>query len=294
MVFERIRAKPPLSAAVVMMGVAALGLSRDRPPALVVAPEAAVEPPPCIDETVELVGDGENAVLCWPGGTCWSNGARVSHPPAVHATEPVTIVGPTHVCTGGRCDELGPKVQRHLRYAHDIQVTRDHAVLVLDGFAWNRVRDASIPLPADADVEVLGDRMMVTTSGNGTLLVDADGNQHGWAFSSYRDDTTMRARQDALAGDRFLVFGRVGDITLIDGGTPMYTGLHRVYPTTVVLSPDRVGYLACDAMYSCWLGHYEISKHDVTEHDDMFIPRCSQSASSAATSAASGETSSIP
>ena len=325
MVFERIRANAPISAAIVMMGVVALGLSRDRPPQVAVAPApaAAPEPPACIDDTVELVGDGENAVLCWPGGTCWSDGHRVPHPAATPAVESIdAVVGSAHVCTRGHCDPLGPNLQRALLFASDVQVTRDHAALVLGvgpgAEVWNRVRDARIDVPAATRdqgaivrLEVIGNRVMVShvcyeSCDATTTLIDANGVVQGWSFASSSEADTGRARQVALGGDRYVVFGLIGEINLIDSGTPVYSGWmydevptqpHDVDPATVVLAPDRVAYLWCDygGTRQCHVGRFEVGKRDVIARDDRVLPRCGdQSASSAATSAPSGATSSIP
>src|SRR3954470_3185148 len=106
----------------------------DEPPAI---PTVSL---PCVDGRTELrIGrDGEDRpvpVLCWGDHCIGGDRKAVPTPPAPAAeSEPTAVVGLEQVCTGARCDPLGPRLRAVLAKAgpdDHRSATGDHAAIAL-------------------------------------------------------------------------------------------------------------------------------------------------------------------
>jgi hypothetical protein len=198
---------------------------------------------PCVDETTELVADGEKAVMCW-GERCLADPADPSSgvprpPPAPAASPgPGIVVEARRVCTGARCDRLGPRLRAAVADAApgQLSATRDHAAIVIGGpgessAMWNRRADRRIDLEAlrkpdegeVVSVDVLGNRVIVARScmeycSAIARLVDARGRRRGRWFAMDPGWGEEPHRIVALDADHAVVFGRFGELTLLDHG----------------------------------------------------------------------------
>lgn len=187
---------------------------------------------PCVDDTTDLLADPDSfelELLCW-GDHCLR---YPFHEPMVPrpatSSEPEPVVGPDEVCTGTRCDPLGPKLRAALEREDDgahAAATQDHAKIVFAGAKiWDRASDRVILEQFDAGrVEILGNRLVAVTDpgrwGGCTAaasLVDARGRARGKSFPILSGGTQGISTL-ALHEDRFLVFGCYAEITLIDDG----------------------------------------------------------------------------
>lgn len=241
-----IRAHQPVAPGVSAAPVASAAAPATPEPAAVEAESGDEEAPavpvvtvPCFDDRTELLADGGQPVLCW-GENCLSNlddpSATVPRP-APQPRAPEAVVGTEWVCSGKRCDRLGPQLREAVAGvdAIDRLATRDHAIVVVRearGYveAYNRATDSPIELglprrdEGEGDVEsmdVLGDKLIVARSCNESCsaiarIVDAAGNASGDSFpilpTPERDSLVVLDRDHAVA------FGRFGELTLIAGG----------------------------------------------------------------------------
>jgi hypothetical protein len=187
---------------------------------------------------IQLVGDGERALLCW-GERCLADlddpAATVARPAAV-IQPPETVVDGERVCSGARCDRLGPRLRAAVasRGGGRLSATRDHAAIVLgdreDRFAvWNRAADRPVdlgaPVPGDDEgevvgVEVIGDFLIVGRSCNEYCsaiaeIIDARGRPRYGGFGWMPRWGAVDLDIVAMDADHFVVFGLFGEIALI-------------------------------------------------------------------------------
>lgn len=210
---------------------------------------------PCVDDHTELrIGhDGAGRpvpVLCWGDHCIDDDRSPVPTPPApaTAASTPAAVVGLEQVCTGARCDPLGPRLRRVLAKADPgdhRSATRDHAAIAIqrDGAAevWNRASDRRIDLGTspivDGDsepdampesIDVLGDFLLVSWDchewcSSEAILLDARGRPSGDGLVEIRRASPRGASRIgtsivAAGDDRFLVFGLFGEVSVIERG----------------------------------------------------------------------------
>jgi hypothetical protein len=221
---------------------------------------------PCVDDRTELrIGHGERRtvpVLCWGDRCIGSDRGAVPTPPApvTAASPPAAVVGPEQVCTGARCDPLGPRLRAVLAKSDPDDprsATRDHAAIVVwrdrAVEVWNRASDRQIGLNTspiiDGDakpdttpesIDILGDFLLVSwdchewCSSVATLL-DGRGRDTGTGVVEIRRArahgvSRLGASIFAAGDDRFLVFGQFGQISMIAHG--------RVIARSSLVSPS--------------------------------------------------------
>jgi hypothetical protein len=201
------------------------------------APAIPTRTVPCFDDDqIQLVADGGRALLCW-GERCLPDlddpAATVARPAPANRP-PETVVGAEQVCSGARCDRLGPRLRAAVADAagRRLSATRDHAAIVIgDRFGpfavWNRAGDRQVGLGSPAkgegqvvNVDVIGDFLLVARSCEEfcsaiARIVDPRGRGRRDRFASMPDWGEPGSGIVALDADHFLVFGLFGEITLI-------------------------------------------------------------------------------
>jgi hypothetical protein len=225
------------------------------------APAQPGEPPPiptvslpCVDDRTELrIGrDGEDhavPVLCWGDHCIGADRRAVPAPPApVAESEPTAVVGLEQVCTGARCDPLGPRLRAVLAKADPDDhrsATGDHAAIAIrrEGGTvevWNRASDRRIelgtsPIADDENAEpdttpesidVLGNYLLVSWDchewcNSEATVIDARGQPTGadpLEIRPARGVSRLGTSIFAAGDDRFLVFGLFGEVSVIAGG----------------------------------------------------------------------------
>jgi hypothetical protein len=240
------------------------------PPAPEVAP--AVSPPaprpiaptaevPCVSFTygepsysddTELLTNGSDLVLCWRNGACRDESGVTSRPAARPATTEATQVEADRVCTGARCDALGPRVRAALKDVDpsDRHATTDHGLIVIGSadkaLIWTRTNDRRLTMPKphrggwdnEGDViavEILGNHVLVSrwwvpeepppppwAPARGTLL-DAHGTVTGRIATSASHRAPGTSIVD-LGDDQFVVFNGAGGFSLVVHGKPTWFG----------------------------------------------------------------------
>jgi hypothetical protein len=202
-----------------------------------VVPAIPTKPVPCFDDDrTQLVADGDRALVCW-GERCLADledpGATVARP-ALVTRPPETVVDAERVCSGARCDRLGPRLRAAVAGSRGsrLSATRDHAAIVVgdrDGpFAvWNRAVDRPVDLGSPADdegevvgVEAIGDFLIVGRSCNEycsaiSQIIDPRGRPHHGGFAWMPRWGAVDLDIVAMDADHFVVFGLFGEITLI-------------------------------------------------------------------------------
>jgi hypothetical protein len=278
-----------VATAVVALGAVSVGalhaFQRDaRPPperpraAASRAPDAPADPAeiptvrqPCVDDRTELrIAASQTAsqtgasepVLCW-GDRCLSNRDEPVAPPGAAAviSAPAAVVGPDQVCTGTRCDSLGPRLRAALAKLDPdrrVSATRDHAAIVVRhefAFeAWNRALDRRIDVGAAPDpdwisglhdtepesIDVLGDLLLVSWSCHEYCsataeIRDARGRAMPGPDLAIEPLSVRENRRGdsivAVGDDRFLVLGLFGEVAMVAHG--------RVVAQDTLLRPDR-------------------------------------------------------
>jgi hypothetical protein len=189
---------------------------------------------PCFTDETELVADGGRALLCW-GERCLpdlDDPASTVDRPSPATEPPETVVSAEQVCSGARCDRLGPRLRAAVAAGSRLSATRDHAAVVIhDGGqsfeVWNRAADREVDLPPAAaaegevvGVDVIGDFLIVARSCEEycsaiAQIIDARGRRHGRPFASMPRWGEPDPGIVALDADHFLVFGLFGEIRLI-------------------------------------------------------------------------------
>jgi hypothetical protein len=199
----------------------------------------------CMDSTTKLLVDAQVPVLCW-GDHClaYRDDAPTSVPPPASvpppenpAAEAGAVVSADRVCTGAHCDPLGPKLRAAIADIDpsDLSATRDHAAIVIGHEVWNRANDRPIDLGKPTmdegevvSIDVIGNRLIVARSCNEwcsaiASIIDARGRSHGPQFASNPGWGGDATRILAVGDDRFVVFGRFGEIAMIAHGQSVAT-----------------------------------------------------------------------
>jgi hypothetical protein len=193
-----------------------------------------------MDDRADLVADGTRALVCW-GERCLADlddPASTVARPASPAEPPETVVA-DRVCSGARCDRLGPRLRAVVADADaagsQLSATHDHAAIVIrdrgDSFqVWNRAGDRQVDLgrPTDDEgeivsVDVIGDFLIVARACNEfcssiARIIDARGHRHGNLFALSPGWGGEGARVVGVDADHFLAFGLFGELTLIAHG----------------------------------------------------------------------------
>jgi hypothetical protein len=291
------------------------------PVAVTGAPEvAATDTPtiptvtmPCADSTTELLVDDHLPILCW-GDRClaYRDDSATSVPrPATHPSHPSesgAVVSADRVCTGVRCDRLGPKLRLAIAGVDPsaLSATRDHAAIIIAGRTarfevWNRATDRPISLGQPSvdegevvNVDVIGDRLIVARACNEycsaiASVIDARGHRHGSRFATAPDWGGESARIVAIDADLFVAFGGFGELTMIAHGRsvatagflpPTSTAPHDVTVHAVSLGHDIIAAQWCTGtmchLTRLYLGGTEPdSKRAYLDfQDDVPLPRC--------------------
>ena len=267
----------------------------------------------------ENPGIKPHPLLCWGDDCVWTGEAvrrptpravTIEHQPQVGdkllPTTPVAIVKDGKVCTGDRCDELGPKLRAAIAADTEtpVHATSDREAIVVGNEAWSRKRDAPLVLPPPRSFEgdvvtihVLGNRLAVGRSCNeycaelGTI-VDSRGRLVARGFVFGNPIASIPDPID-LAGDRFLIFSGFGDVTLIDKGKPVASthvgaegGNAGAAPVparvlALALDSDDVALEVCTPV-GCQLANLRVSEWSGTPkstHLEYYVvrqlPRCS-------------------
>lgn len=258
------RAQPPAQPPAAMAGPPRPATASPSPaPPASPAPTQPGQPPaipsvslPCVDDRTELRishdGDGyPRPVLCWGDRCIDHDRSAVPAPPA-----PVTVAGPPdpvvgleQVCTGARCDPLGPRLRAVLAKADPEAhraATRDHAAIVIQrqsdaSEVWNRAADRRIDVgtspivDGDAEpdtepesVDVVGDFLLVAWGchewcSSLASLLDARGRDTGTGVVDIRPAPSRGVSRHgtsifAAGNDRYLVFGLFGKVSMIERG----------------------------------------------------------------------------
>jgi hypothetical protein len=144
------------------------------------------------------------------------------------------VVDGERVCSGARCDRLGPRLRAAVAGSSGsrLSATRDHAAIVIGDregpFAvWNRAADRPVDLGSPAEdegevegVEVIGDFLIVGRSCNEycsaiSRIIDSRGRLHDGEFSWMAHWGAADLDIAAMDADHFVVFGLFGEIALI-------------------------------------------------------------------------------
>lgn len=304
---------PPVAASVV---AAATAPASGEPAAT--ADKASAIPSltlPCIDDTTELLADGDRPLLCW-GEHCLTDPgdltSTVRRPPAAEPT--YTVIEAGQVCTGKRCDRVGPRFSAAIAGMDDptIDATRDHAAIVLategdEGShhfeAWNRAADRKIDLgsPNDDDGEIedvtaIGDVLVVTHACSSrwcnriSRIIDAHGRRRGEAAEpdapSGREETTQAAIV-ALDAEHRVARGALNEVVMLDHGQVTATATVST-DWTVRLDDHTFAVLWCsggDSEAACHLMQRRVEVEEqergspsveITTVEDHRVPRCPQ------------------
>jgi lipoprotein-anchoring transpeptidase ErfK/SrfK len=257
---------------------------------------------PCVAPATELVTDGKDVVLCWPGGACWSEDHEVPRPAPTSQPAPVpTTVEAERVCTGMRCDPIGKRLAAAIHGGTTIASTRDHAAIVVDDHVWNRARDGEVALPSPVGdeggveaIQVLGDRVLVSRScqefcSHFAKLIDANGRSRGpflltkpgWRGEHH--DEHWPGFVD-LGEDHFLVIGQMGELALVAGGqvvaegflmSPSTSGPHPADLAIVVVDGETLGYRWCDRL-GCHVGkmYVQFKSPSLSLNEERQLPSC--------------------
>lgn len=202
-----------------------------------VVPAVPTRTVPCFTDETQLVADGGRALLCW-GERCLPDldepAATVVRPAPV-TEPPETVVSAEQVCSGARCDRLGPRLRAAVADADGLRLsaTRDHAAIVIGDHGervavWNRAADREVDLGAPGknegqvvSVDVIGNFLLVARSCEEFCsaigrIVDSRGRGRRDRFAAMPDWGDPDEGIVALDADHFLVFGLFGEITLIE------------------------------------------------------------------------------
>jgi hypothetical protein len=263
---------------------------------------------PCISDATELVADNAHAVLCW-GERCLTDPGDLASgfPRQLTDVEPVdAVVESERVCTGTRCDRVGPRLAAAMAAmtAPTVESTRDHAAIVLAGAAaggsdhfeaWNRAADRQIDLgsPEDDDgeiakVTVLGDLLIVTREcmSKGCTpslrIFDAHGPRRGSASEPSEDAQTTVIVLDA---EHRVVRGAFDELVMIDHGRVTATA-SLSDDQTLRLDDDTFAMLRCsadDSNAACHLLWRQVEVQEpggasakITTFSDDSVPKCHQ------------------
>jgi hypothetical protein len=216
----------------------------DTPPVAAIPTETM----PCVDDATELLVDDHRPVLCW-GERCLvyrdddpAPVSRPDSPPRAPEAGDGAIVAAERVCTGARCDQLGPKLRARLAGIdpRSLSASRDHAALVIHEGpphfeVWNRAADRPVSLgkpgPDDGElqsVDVIGDHLIITRACNEycsavAFVIDARGRHHGPGFA--RTPRWGDPLDDLIAvdDDLFVAFGGFGEIAMLAHGRNVAT-----------------------------------------------------------------------
>lgn len=209
-----------------------------------------------------------------------------------------TTVAADRVCTGTRCDPVGPHLATAIRRGEDLAATSDHAAVVVGKTLWNRVRDHEVALGDDQDivaVQVLGNRVMASRScdewcSEQAELLDANGRIQGPTFPSKPNwDHGPGPGFVAVGDDRFLVLGMMGEVTLIAGGKAVVLAsvlaTHASHPREVHFevkpaAPGVVAYRWCD-LAGCHIGSFHVETDGppgLVIFEERVLPECTRPA----------------
>jgi hypothetical protein len=205
-----------------------------------------------LTDDTELLSDGQSLVLCRSSGACSDESGVISRPAARPATAVAAQVEADRVCTGTRCDALGPRVRAALKAGApgDRHATTDHRLIVIGSAdkaqIWTRTSDQRLAFPKphhggwdnEGDVlaaEVLGDHVLVSRAwypeepppppwapARGILL-----DAHGAVTGKIATAASHRAPGSSivdLGDDQFVVFNGAGGFSLVVHGKPTWFG----------------------------------------------------------------------
>jgi hypothetical protein len=270
---------------------------------------AAIPSVPCITDTTELLAEGDRPVLCW-GERCLADpgdlASTVPRPPS--AAEPVdTVVEEGRVCTGTRCDRVGPRLGAAVD-GMTVAATRDHAVIVLAAEAydasphfeaWNRAADRQIDLGSAGDdegeiakVTVIGDLLIVTRSCSSkgcspiSRIIDARGRRRGDVSEPEMPIGRVQATQAtivALDAEHRVARDAFDEVVMIDHGR--VTAAASLSNDQAARLDDRtLAVLWCsggDPDAACHLLRRQVEEQEpgsssvkITTVDDYLVPRC--------------------
>jgi hypothetical protein len=267
---------------------------------------------PCIADTTELLAAGNRPVLCW-GERCLADPgdltSTVPRPPSGAESEDAVVEG-ERVCTGTRCDRVGPRLGAAMASMTDptVAATRDHAAIVLaaeDSNAsphfevWNRAADRQIDLGSPDDdeggiskVTVIGDALIVTreclSKGCSPIsrIIDARGGRRGDASEPeepFGREHATQATIVALDAEHCVARGAFDEVVMIDHGRVTATA-SLSDDQTARLDDRTFAVLSCsggDPDAACHLMRRQVEEQDpgsssaaITTIDDDRVPRC--------------------
>lgn len=267
---------------------------------------------PCVDASTQLqvspmaVGDAgvtvARALVCW-GERCRLDGEEIDRPAPLGTSSPTSPrVEAKRVCTGTRCDALGPRLTAARASVETASATVDHALVVVEHDVWNRVTDRRIELrqpkqgPHDAPtsliaVRVVGDRVLAAwdceefCNAQGALF-DARGRTSGPSFEVSPAWSPTPGDLVELGPTRFLLLANFGVITLLDQGRRVASftlGDHpRATPHPVQVQARRLEREGDVALfwcgdYACHLARLEVREgppFELVHFVDEVMPRC--------------------
>ncbi len=177
---------------------------------------------PCLDGSIELIADGDHAVLCSNDG-CLALDldhqlvpvARPMGPPAMTA-QPIPDVrterGKTAVCFGSDCKPIGPNLREVLagNSSDDVSATTDLAAVVVNGSAWSVKRDAPLHLARFRPEDMIG-----SVQAAGKLLLADQTACAGPCGNETVYDSRGKVRIDGLDGEAEIV--NLGDDLILVG-----------------------------------------------------------------------------
>ena len=242
--------------------VAPVAANKPDAPAPVAKAEPARPQPPkrnvmCLAPDVTLVAAEQSVVVCWANGVCGDEDGARTERPAPAATSVIRVEA-ARVCTGDKCDPLGPKLQRAIASADGdtLIASPDHSLVMVGDAIWNRTRDHAITPPAakghgwehEGDVlgsELLGTHVLVAREwwpdqvppppwmpARATIL-DANGK----AVATIAIGHDVEASTLALGHDAFLVFDGEGGFSLVVAGGNAFTLPESTNCTEVAFLP---------------------------------------------------------
>jgi hypothetical protein len=267
---------------------------------------------PCIDDTTELLTNGDRPVLCW-GERCLEDPGELTSSvprPAPRADAVDAVVEGGRVCTGTRCDRIGPRLGAAMAGKTDSTAvaTRDHAAIVLAAEAsdepphfeaWNRAADRQIDLGAPdddegeiTDVTVIGDLLIVTRSCSSKRcspvprIVDARGRRRGDVPEPDAQIGEAQATQTtivALDAEHGVARDAFDEVVMIDHGRVTATAsLSNEW--TARLDDGTFAVLSCsgvDADAACHLIQRRVEEQEpgsptarITTVEDRLVPKC--------------------